>query len=89
MWCETEPDTADLPKPLNFTFLLSPDILIRNTFHFVRGQLLADKDMKGGLEVRVLGEVGSVPSYPCAAFLYLEETEGSLGERVRPLREEG
>lgn len=43
---ETEPDTADLSKPLNLTFLLSPDILISNTYHFVRGQLLAERQRK-------------------------------------------
>lgn len=79
--CETEPDVADLPKPLNVTFLLSPDILICNTFHFVRGQPLADKDMKGGSEHKDCRGGGFCPFLPLCCFSLPGEDRGDFGRK--------
>lgn len=63
---EAEPDAADHPKPLNLTFLPSLDILISNTYHSVRGQLLAERQGSrerarwGGGRVRGVGALRSV-----------------------------
>lgn len=76
--------------PLNLTFLLSPDILISNTQHFVRGQLLAEKQRKMGG-----GGVHWTPSFPYAAPLPtwrgqrgakrdLEQGEGSPQKEAEP-----
>lgn len=67
---------ADHHRPLNLTFLLSPDILISNTYHSVRGQLLAERQREKQ-RWRVGVRLGREGNPRCVLSLHLERTEES------------